>query len=132
MHHFRYSAQSLHCESVDLAEIARLYGTPTYVYSAQTMADNYTRLAGSLSGLDLQLCYALKANSNIAIIRNFANLGSGFDVVSLGEMKREIAEITARHTGQSVETITADADRDHWFTAEEARAYGLVDHVTHR
>ena len=55
------------------------------------MADNYTRLAGSLSGLDLQLCYALKANSNIAIIRNFANLGSGFDVVSLGEMKRVIA-----------------------------------------
>jgi ATP-dependent Clp protease protease subunit len=46
-----------------------------------------------------------------------------------GAMKREIAELTARHTGQSVETITADADRDRWFTAEEARAYGLVDHV---
>ena len=91
MHHFRYAAQSLHCESVDLAEIARLYGTPTYVYSASTMADNYTRLAGSLSGLDVQLCYALKANSNIAVIRNFANLGSGFDVVSLGEMKRVLA-----------------------------------------
>ena len=48
------------------------------------------------------------------------------------DMKREIAEITAQHTGQPVATITADADRDHWFTAEEARAYGLVDHVTHR
>ncbi len=47
-------------------------------------------------------------------------------------MKQEIAEITAQHTGQSVETITADADRDHWFTADEALAYGLVDHVTHR
>ena len=46
-----------------------------------------------------------------------------------GQMKREIAELTARHTGQSVETITADADRDRWFTAQEARAYGLVDHV---
>ena len=46
-----------------------------------------------------------------------------------GEMKREIAEITAQHTGQSVETITADSDRDRWFTAEQARAYGLVDHV---
>ncbi len=44
-------------------------------------------------------------------------------------MKRQIAELTARHTGQSFETITADADRDRWFTAEEARAYGLVDHV---
>jgi ATP-dependent Clp protease, protease subunit len=46
-----------------------------------------------------------------------------------GEMKREIAELTAAHTGQTFETITADADRDHWFTAEEARAYGLVDHI---
>jgi ATP-dependent Clp protease, protease subunit len=46
-----------------------------------------------------------------------------------GAMKREIAELTARHTGQTVETITADADRDRWFTAEEARVYGLVDHV---
>jgi ATP-dependent Clp protease protease subunit len=45
------------------------------------------------------------------------------------QMKREIAEITARHTGQSVETITADSDRDRWFTAPEAKAYGLVDHV---
>ena len=46
-----------------------------------------------------------------------------------GAMKREIAELTARHSGQPVENITADADRDRWFTAEEARAYGLVDHV---
>ena len=46
-----------------------------------------------------------------------------------GAMKREIAELTARHTGQPVETITADADRDRWFTAQEAQAYGLVDHV---
>jgi ATP-dependent Clp protease protease subunit len=48
-----------------------------------------------------------------------------------GEMKRELAELTARHSGQTVETITADADRDRWFTAEQARAYGLVDHVVH-
>ena len=48
-----------------------------------------------------------------------------------GEMKREIAGLIASHTGQTVETITADSDRDHWFTAEEARAYGIVDHVTH-
>ncbi|WP_281290403.1 ATP-dependent Clp protease proteolytic subunit [Pseudonocardia cypriaca] len=46
-----------------------------------------------------------------------------------GQMKREIAEITARHTGRTVETITADSDRDRWFTAAEAQAYGLVDHV---
>ena len=49
-----------------------------------------------------------------------------------GAMKREIAELTARHTGQSVETVTADADRDRWFDAEGAQAYGLVDHVAGR
>jgi ATP-dependent Clp protease protease subunit len=49
-----------------------------------------------------------------------------------GAMKREIAELTARHTGQSVEKVTADSDRDRWFDAEEARAYGLVDHVAGR
>ena len=49
-----------------------------------------------------------------------------------GEMKREIAELTARHSGQPVETVTVDADRDRWFDAEQARAYGLVDHVAGR
>lgn len=91
MHHFRHVGQNLHCENVDLAEIARLYGTPTYVYSSATMADNYTRLADGLKGLDLQVCYAMKANSNIAILRHFANLGAGFDLVSGGEIRRVLA-----------------------------------------
>ena len=91
MHHFHYVGPNLHCESVDLTEIARLYGTPTYVYSAETMADNYRRLAEGLSGLDLQICYAMKANSNIALLRHFSNLGAGFDLVSGGEIKRVLA-----------------------------------------
>ncbi len=91
MHHFHYVGPNLHCESVDLAEIARLYGTPTYVYSAETMADNYRRLAEGLSGLDLQICYAMKANSNIALLRHFSNLGAGFDLVGGGEIKRVLA-----------------------------------------
>jgi diaminopimelate decarboxylase len=91
MHHFRYAGQNLQCENVDLAEIARLYGTPTYVYSAGTMSDNYTRLASGLKGLDLQICYAMKANSNIAILRHFSNLGAGFDLVSGGEIRRVLA-----------------------------------------
>ena len=91
MHHFHYAGQNLHCESVDLAEVARLYGTPTYVYSAATMSDNYNRLAGSLKGLDVRVCYAVKANSNLAVIRHLANLGSAFDFASAGEMRRVIA-----------------------------------------
>ena len=91
MHHFHYAGQNLHCESVDLAEVARLYGTPTYVYSATTLADNYTRLAGSLKGLDVRICYSIKANSNLAVLRHLHNLGSAFDFVSGGEMRRVIA-----------------------------------------
>jgi diaminopimelate decarboxylase len=91
MHHFQYSGPDLHCESVDLAAVAKLYGTPTYVYSAATMEDNYRRLQKGLSGLDAQLCYAAKANSNIAVMRHFANLGAGFDLVSGGEIRRVLA-----------------------------------------
>jgi diaminopimelate decarboxylase len=91
MHHFRYAGQNLHCESVDLAEVARLYGTPTYVYSASTIADNYTRLAGSMAGVDLRVCYAVKANANLAVLRHLGNLGSAFDFASAGEMRRVIA-----------------------------------------
>ena len=91
MHHFHYSGSDLHCESVDLAAVAKLYGTPTYVYSAATMEDHYRRLQRSLAGLDVQLCYAMKANSNLAVLRHFANLGAGFDLVSGGEIRRALA-----------------------------------------
>jgi diaminopimelate decarboxylase len=91
MHHFQYSGQDLHCESVDLAAVARLYGTPTYVYSATTIADNFQRLKGSLKGLDVQLCYAVKANGSLALLRLLSNLGAGFDLVSGGEIRRAIA-----------------------------------------
>jgi diaminopimelate decarboxylase len=91
MHRFKYVGPSLHCESVDLATIAQLYGTPTYVYSAGTIADNYGRLIKSLAGVDVQLCYAMKANANLAVLRLLANLGAGFDVVSGGEIRRVVA-----------------------------------------
>lgn len=91
MHQFRYVGSKLYCEEVDLAAVAQLHGTPTYVYSAQTIADSYRRLAASLSGLDLRICYACKANSNLAVLRHFANLGAAFDLVSGGELRRVIA-----------------------------------------
>jgi diaminopimelate decarboxylase len=91
MHHFHYVGQNLCCESVDLAEVARLYGTPTYVYSAATMADNYRRLLGSFPGIEVQVCYALKANGNLAVLRHFANLGAAFDFASGGELRRVLA-----------------------------------------
>ncbi|HEX3729084.1 MAG TPA: diaminopimelate decarboxylase, partial [Opitutaceae bacterium] len=90
MHHFRYTGQNLHCESVDLAEVARLYGTPTYVYSATTMADNYRRLVKGLGDLDVELAYAVKANSSLAVLKHFSNLGAAFDFASVGELRRVV------------------------------------------
>jgi diaminopimelate decarboxylase len=91
MHHFRYQSSSLYCESVDLGAVADLYGTPTYVYSATTMADNVGRLEASMSGLDLQICYAMKASSSLALVKHFSNLGTAFDLVSGGELRRVLA-----------------------------------------
>ncbi|HTX66689.1 MAG TPA: diaminopimelate decarboxylase [Opitutaceae bacterium] len=91
MHRFHYLGPALHCESVDLAAVARLYGTPTYVYSAATIEENYRRVVAGLEGLDVQVCYALKANSNLAVLRLLANLGAAFDVVSGGELRRVLA-----------------------------------------
>jgi diaminopimelate decarboxylase len=91
MHHFRYRSGALHCESVDLSAVADLYGTPTYVYSATTIADNVRRLRHSMGALDLQICYAMKANSSLALLKHFANLGTGFDLVSGGEIRRVLA-----------------------------------------
>jgi ATP-dependent Clp protease protease subunit len=80
--------------------------------------------------------YALP-HARILLHQPSASLGGTASDISIragvfGEMKREIAELTARHTGQTVETVTADAERDRWFTAEQAREYGLVDHVAGR
>lgn len=91
MHQFHYVGNALHCESVDLAAVARLHGTPTYVYSASTIEANYRRLLGALPGLDVRLCYAMKANSSLAVLRQFGRLGAGFDLVSGGELRRVLA-----------------------------------------
>ena len=91
MHHFRYAADSLQCENVELASVAQLYGTPTYVYSAATITDNYARFARGFEGLEVQICYAAKANSSLAVLRLLASQGAGFDLVSGGELRRVLA-----------------------------------------
>ncbi len=91
MHRFHYVGNTLCCESVDLAAVARLYGTPTYVYSAATIEDHFRRIAAGFAGLDVRICYALKANSSLALVRLLANLGAGFDLVSAGELRRVLA-----------------------------------------
>jgi diaminopimelate decarboxylase len=88
MHSFRYQKGALHCENIDLAEIAAEHGTPLYVYSAETILDHYRRLSQALDSLDHLICYAVKANSNLAVINLLARERSGFDIVSGGELFR--------------------------------------------
>lgn len=77
-----------HVEGVALSRIAAAHGTPTYVYSRATLTRTYRDFTRALDGLNAMVCYAVKANGNLAVVRNFAALGAGADVVSVGEMKR--------------------------------------------
>jgi diaminopimelate decarboxylase len=85
---FRWRGGDLFAEGVPLARIAARVGTPCYVYSRASIEQAYRRLHRSLSGLPHTLCYAVKANSNLAVLRLLARMGSGFDVVSGGELDR--------------------------------------------
>lgn len=88
VHLFSYIDGLLHCEGVSLEEIAARFGTPTYVYSAGTIRGNFHRLDRALSPLDHLICYAVKANSNLAVLALLASEGTGFDIVSAGELFR--------------------------------------------
>jgi len=90
MHSFAYQKKQLCCESVPLREIAEKVGTPVYVYSRKTILDHYQRLDKALDGLEHLICYAVKANSNIAILNLLAGEKSGFDIVSAGELYRVV------------------------------------------
>jgi diaminopimelate decarboxylase len=82
---------AMHVEGVPLAEIARRFGTPCYVYSRAALEGAFRAFQSALAGRDHLICYAMKANSNIAILDLFARLGSGFDIVSAGELRRVLA-----------------------------------------
>ena len=88
MDYFRNKDNELYCEDVPVGRLAAEYGTPTYVYSASTLRDHYNGLKRAFSELDPLICYSVKGCSNINILRIFAELGSGFDVVSGGELFR--------------------------------------------
>jgi diaminopimelate decarboxylase len=91
MHEFRYVRGALHCEGVSLETLARRFGTPLYVYSQRTLENRLRELTAALAPLDPLVCYAVKANSNLAVLGTFARLGTGFDVVSAGELARVLA-----------------------------------------
>lgn len=91
MDHFQYKNGQLHAEEVALERIAEALGTPFYCYSRATLERHYRVFNDSLASVDHQICYAVKANSNLSVIKTLAQLGSGADVVSEGEIRRALA-----------------------------------------
>ena len=91
MSHFSYQNGVLHAEGVALSAIAAEFGTPTYVYSKAALLGNFASYADACAGRDALVCYAMKANSNLAILNLLAAQGAGFDIVSGGELLRVIA-----------------------------------------
>jgi len=89
--HFNYQNKQLHAEQVPLADIAARYGTPCYVYSRAALTSGFRQFSDALQGREHLICYAVKANSNLAILNVFARLGAGFDIVSGGELQRVLA-----------------------------------------
>jgi len=88
MHHFAYRDGVLHAEAISLDALAAAVGTPFYCYSTATLTRHYKVFAGAFADVDALVCYAMKANSNQAVLRTLAKLGAGADVVSGGELKR--------------------------------------------
>ncbi len=91
MHDFRYLGRKLYCEDVAVDALARRFGTPLYIYSQHTLTDHFQKLDRAMSPVDHLVCYSVKSNSNLSILRTLANLGSGFDIVSGGELQRVLA-----------------------------------------
>lgn len=90
MDHFEYRDGVLHAEGVALPAVAERFGTPCYVYSAATIRRHYRVFDEALAGIDHDICYAVKANGNLGVLGLLADLGSGFDIVSVGELERVI------------------------------------------
>ena len=136
MHSFHYRDGHLYCEGVDLTRVATEVGTPTYVYSAATILDHYARLDGALASLDHLICYAVKANSNGAILKLLVRRATGFDIVSGGELFRVLAaggdpaKCTFAGVGKSGEEIEYGLEQGvHSFNVESEAELKSIERI---
>jgi diaminopimelate decarboxylase len=134
-----YRDRTLMCDGVALADIAAKTGTPCYVYSAATILANYRAYEGALKGAPHTICYALKANGNLAILRLLARAGAGFDIVSGGELYRVLkaggdpAKVVFSGVGKTSEEVDAALAAGIFaFNCESEPELALVDALAHR
>ncbi len=91
MHDFHYVGNRLHCEGVAIEALVKRFGTPLYVYSERTLTEHFKKLDWAMAPAEHLVCFAVKSNSNLSVLRSLARAGSGFDIVSGGELQRVMA-----------------------------------------
>ena len=115
---FNYKNNKLFCENVSVEELAKEYGTPLYIYSKNSFIEQYKRLESAFAELDKMICFATKSNSNLAVIKTFAELGSGFDIVTGGELFRiakaggDTTKVVFSGVGKTAEEIKYAIEQD--------------------
>jgi diaminopimelate decarboxylase len=136
---FSYSESSLYCDSVPLADIASAAGTPCYVYSSQTLLENFRAYDEALGDLPHMVCYSLKANGSLGIVSLLARAGSGFDIVSGGELYRVLkaggdpARVVFSGVGKTAEEIEYALEKKiHSFNCESEPELALIDSLAAR
>jgi diaminopimelate decarboxylase len=131
---YSYLQKTLHCDKVSLADIAAQTGTPCYVYSAESILERYHAYDRAFGDHPHQVCYAVKANSNLSLLRLLADAGAGFDIVSGGELYRVLkaggdpAKTVFAGVGKTTEEIEyALSNRIHTFNCESEAELDLID-----
>jgi diaminopimelate decarboxylase len=134
--HFNYKDGSLFCEDVAISTLAETYGTPLYVYSRATLERHWHAFDDALAGREHLVCYAVKANSNIAVLNVLARLGSGFDIVSSGELQRVLraggdpSKIVFSGVGKQAHEMALALDTGiHCFNIESEQELDLLSQV---
>ncbi len=136
MDHFEYKNGELHCEDVAIRELAECYGTPLFVYSRATLERHWQAFDDALAGHKHLVCYAVKANSNLAVLNLLARLGSGFDIVSGGELRRvlqaggEASRIVFSGVGKQLSEIESALENDILcFNVESEQELDRIDEI---
>jgi len=136
---FTYSGNDLYCEGAALADVAARVGTPAYVYSAQTILDNYRAYDEAFGDIPHLVCYAVKANSSMALLTLLARAGAGFDIVSGGELFRvlqaggDASKVVFSGVGKTADEVDyALAQGIHAFNCESGAELALIDAIAAR
>ncbi len=134
--YFTYKNNRLHAEQIDIQELAKEIGTPFYCYAYQALEDNYLTLQNTFNNLDVTICYAVKANPNIAVISTLAKLGAGADIVSQGELYRALKagipanKIIFSGVGKTADEINMALDKNILqFNVESLSELDLISHI---